>query len=331
VTEESSRRSAALYIVVASTAFAMAAPLARWARPLDPVAIAFGRCALAAAILIAVDFRAAIATARSLSPRTRRAIALAGALLAVHFALFLGGLDRTSIPAALSLVSLEPLAVVLVAWIVHGIRPSRIEGIGVVAASIGAAIVARGAGQGEHRLLGDALVVGAVVLFGFYVAVARAVRNELPARHYAAFVYGSLVAVLGLTLLPTIVGHTMVQTAARSLPPAVVGLASPGETVLGIAIGAIALGAFPTWLEIAGGATVVAGARRRAGRSAGTTRRPRTGSSRGSPPRRRASRGRRRTWRCGRSRCPSGTGRAARPSPARRRARAPRPPACTRS
>jgi drug/metabolite transporter (DMT)-like permease len=280
-------RDAVVFVLIASAAFSCSGPLARWARPLDPLWIACGRCLLAGALLAAIDLRGVVSSVRALTSAQRRTVVGAGLLLAAHFGLFLVGLDRTSLPAALSLVSLEPLSVVLSAWVIHGVRPTRLEHLGVAGATAGALVVARGAGAGDHRLEGDLLVLGGVALFGLYVSAARHLREALPARHYAALVYcvaavalaactlvigpttGSVrwpppahatIAVVALALIPTIVGHTAVQTAARWLPPAVVALASPGETIGGVLLGAALLGAAPTGTEIAGGLLIVCGA-----------------------------------------------------------------------
>jgi drug/metabolite transporter (DMT)-like permease len=278
-------RGAALFVLLAGAAFSLSGPLGRYARPVHPLFIAFGRVALAALLLTALDVRGIARAVAALSGRQRAAVCGAGLLLAVHFALFLWGLDRTSLPAALSLISLEPLSVVLCAWLLFGVRPSRAEQIGVLFATAGAALVARGAGAGEHRLSGDVMVVGAVILYGLYVAVARALRDALPTRSYAAVVYGSAalflalslpiapgaltgvapppvhstLAIVALALIPTILGHTAVQAAARRMSPAIVALVSPGETLGGIAIGALWLGAVPTAIEIAGAAIILLG------------------------------------------------------------------------
>ncbi len=282
----SPRASAALFVVFAGAAFASASPLARWARPEHPLLIAFGRLAVAAVVLTALENRAVVAAVRGLGARQRWTVLLAGALLGAHFACFLWGLDHTSLPAAVSLVSLEPLSVVVCAWALLGVSPSRPEQIGVALATVGAVVVARGAGIGDHRLEGDLVVIAAVVLFGLYLAVARALKDALPARSYAALVYTSaavvvaallpavpaafndparplpthsLVAIVALGLVPTVLGHTAVQTASRTLPPAIVALACPGETLGGIAIGAALLGAVPTPNELIGAAIIVAG------------------------------------------------------------------------
>ncbi|WP_437754900.1 DMT family transporter [Sorangium sp. So ce1389] len=279
-------RGAAFFVVLASLAFAASGPLARYARPVHPLFIAFGRVALAAAALSLVDLRSLARSAAALSLRQRAAVLGAGLLLAVHFALFLWGLDRTSLASALSLISLEPLAVVLCAWVFFRVRPTRSEQAGVLLATAGAVIIARGAGAGDHRLSGDLMVVGATLLYGLYVSFARALRDALPARSYAALVYTSaalflaaalpaapgalegvapppahaVVAIVALALVPTLIGHTAVQAAARRMSPAIVALVSPGETLGGIVIGALWLDAIPTAVEIAGAAVILVGA-----------------------------------------------------------------------
>jgi drug/metabolite transporter (DMT)-like permease len=69
----------------------------------------------------------------------------------------------------------------------------------------------------------------------------------------------SWAAVIALGLVPTLVGHTLVQRAARRVPPAIVALVSPGETVGSIAIGAL-MGRAPSAVECVGAALVIAGA-----------------------------------------------------------------------
>jgi drug/metabolite transporter (DMT)-like permease len=281
----SPRLAAAGFVLLASCAFATSGPLARAARPADPLFVAAARVLVAAVFLSLLDLRGVVRDLRALPRRTAAKIFLVGALLGAHFALFLCGLDRTSLPAGISLVSLEPLSVVVWAWLLFRERPTRAEQVGVLLATAGAAIVAQAAGQGEHRLLGDLLVVSAVMLFGLYVAAARALKDALPARTYAAAVYGcaaialcltlpllpaapdttrappaaSWLAILGIAFIPTVIGHTAVQTAARTLPPSTVALVSPGETLGGITIGLVALRATPKPLEIAGAAVILLG------------------------------------------------------------------------
>lgn len=278
-------RNDILLVIVASLAFATSGPLGKIATSIPAVTVAAARTGIAALVLGLAAPRVLVTSVRGLSPRHRLAVVFAGALLAGHFALFLGGLGATSLPAAVALVSLEPLAVVVAAFLAFGLRPTRLEVVGIVLATAGAVVVASGAGAGEHRLSGDLMVLGAVFLYGVYVAAARGLRDAMPALPYAAVVYvsstvlllpfafaagvhatstpptsGALLAVLGMALIPTLIGHSLVQTAARHAPPALVALVSPGETVGSLAIGAIAMGAMPSSREGLGAALVLLGA-----------------------------------------------------------------------
>ena len=269
-------------VALAACAFATASPIAKSIGGLSFAGIGAGRCAVAAVALLAISPVATWRALRALDARRRLALVGAGLLLGAHFGLFLAGLQATSLPAAAALVALEPIAVVVAAWMAFGVRPRRREMAGIAIATLGAAVVSGGAGQGEHRLLGDALVLAAVVIFGAYVAFARGLRDALPTTPYAACVYtvatvalaplvlvfdarasgipaSTWVGVAALGLVPTLIGHTLVQRAARHVSPSLVALASPGETVGAILIGA-AMGHMPAPIEWTGAAIVVVGA-----------------------------------------------------------------------
>jgi drug/metabolite transporter (DMT)-like permease len=269
-------------VVAAALAIATSAPLAKAAAPMPPLAIAAGRTLLAAAVLGLVAARATVASVRALAPSQRVTLVASGLVLAAHFAAFLTGLAHTSLPAAVSLVSLEPLSVVLFVWLFLGERPSRRELAGVGIATVGGLVVASGAGQGEHRLFGDALIVLAVALFGLYVVAARHLRAKLPLLPYAGLVYGvsglallpfgglqvqagpalgvrEVALVVALALVPTLVGHTLLNAAARTAPAPLVALVSPGETLGSLVLGAVLLRAWPSGREAVGAALVIAG------------------------------------------------------------------------
>ncbi len=269
-------------VAVAAVVFATSGPVAKVIDSVHPLSVACGRTGLAALALFLVD-GPAIARAWRVAPRAEwgRAIA-AGILLAAHFAAYLGGLATTSLAAASALVSLEPVAVVTIAAVVQRIHPSSSELLGVLVATVGAIVVGSAAGHGEHTIFGDVLVVAAVFLYGFYVAVARGVSPVIPARAYASFVYatacavllpviavlpaahripsrGDVVRVVALAIFPTLVGHTLIQRAASRVRPAVLALVSPGETVGSILIGACMLHMPPSPLEWAGIMVVLLG------------------------------------------------------------------------
>lgn len=272
-----------LLVVLAAAAAATSSPLAKVAHGLSFAQIGAGRCAVGAVVLFAMAPRLTWRAVAGLDVRGRIAVIGGGVVLGLHFALFLGGLLATSLPAAAALVSLEPLAVVVAMWVAFGARPSAREQLGIALATAGAAVVARGAGHGEHTLLGDGLVIGAVVVYGVYVAFARWIGSAMPTTSYAACVSAvaactlavalplapsdarvavtgaSWLAVLGLGLVPSAVGHTLLQRASRRVPASIVALVSPGETVGSILIGAC-MGASPSTIEWLGAVLVVVGA-----------------------------------------------------------------------
>lgn len=278
-------RADVVLVIVASLAFATSGPLGKIGGALPSILVASARTGIAAIVLALVDVRGLIRALRGLSRRQRLGVLLAGALLGAHFAFFLEGLVATSLAAAVALVALEPIAVVVAAFVAFRLRPTRREMLGLMVSTAGAFVVASSAGVGEHRLRGDLMVLAAVALFGAYVAAARGLRDAMPATHYAASVYGtssivllpvalltcalssaftvtsqSLLAVLGLALVPTLIGHTLVQRAARHAPPVLVALACPGETVGALALGAILMGTWPTGREAVGALIVLCGA-----------------------------------------------------------------------
>jgi drug/metabolite transporter (DMT)-like permease len=70
----------------------------------------------------------------------------------------------------------------------------------------------------------------------------------------------SLAAIAALGLIPTVVGHTLVQAGARTLSPSLVALVCPGETLGSIAIAMVVWRKPPTIEEAIGGAVILAGA-----------------------------------------------------------------------
>lgn len=278
-----------VFLVVASLAFGASGPMARLIAPASAFEAAFFRLAVAALAMGLVAAQTLLPALRALPGHEARRVLAAGAVLGLHFSAFLWGIGHTSLPAAVSLVSLEPLAVVVACAAVFRHRPTRPETIGLASATVGALVVAQGAGQGEHQVSGDMSIVLAVVLFGLYVALLRPVRH-LGVVASAAVIYAAAAATVGLGLLlahvvglggpdlwrldlpwsswaamaglglvPTVMGHTLVQAASRTLRPTIVSLASPGETVAGIALGIGLMGLWPQPVEAAGATIIIAG------------------------------------------------------------------------
>ena len=259
------------------------------AQDVSPLLVASLRTGLAALVLFAFDARRIVAVMRALPRKSAAKMVLSGVLLGLHFATFVTGVTKTSLAAAVGLLSLEPVAILALAFVVFRARPAALAVGGVLLATIGAVATGMQAGRGDHTILGDALVVFSVIVYAIYLIVTRGLRREVPLVPYASVAFGiaslsvapfalasvvggsgvaaaarvpmlSWAAVVALALLPTALGHTLIARAARTASPALVALLSPGESLGSIAIGVLALSAVPTGQEAVGALAIVIGA-----------------------------------------------------------------------
>lgn len=273
------RRGALVALALGVLAVSAAAIFVRKAGA-PPLAASFWRLAIASAVLMPVAF-----ARRERGPRGRGATATiaAGAFLGLHFGTWIASLDRTSVAASVVLVCTQPVWVAILARVVLGeATPARTwAGIGVALAGV-VAIAADGAGAGND-LSGDALALGGAVAIAAYVLVGRAIRDV----GIGLFMYSALVSVVGaalllpaaivageplvgfstatwgwlvgLALIPHVLGHTLLNQALRALPAATVSGAILAEPVVSTLLAAVFLDEVPGALTIAGGAVVLGG------------------------------------------------------------------------
>ena len=130
-------------------------------------------------------------------------------------------------------------------------------------------------------------MLGAVVLYGLYLAIARALKDALPPFDYAALVYttAGLVMLVSLAAIPSAFAppawppstarhrrrrgarpdphrprpHRRADRVPLAPARAIVALVSPMETLGGILIGAALMGATPSPRELCGAAIILAG------------------------------------------------------------------------
>ncbi|MEJ2579721.1 MAG: DMT family transporter [Kineosporiaceae bacterium] len=256
-----------------------------------PLAVAFWRSAggaLATAPVLALRHRAELAVA----PRVaRRGAVLAGALLAVHFALWLPSLRLTSVTASTALVTTTPVWTVGLARL-RGAPVPRPVLTGVAAALVGVlAITGVDAGHGGAALLGDLLALAGGMAAAGYVVVGERVRRDLSTAVYTVLGYGSCAVLLAvaalvagvplagwgpgtwaelaaMTVAAQLLGHTALNAALPAVGATTVSLAILLE-VPGAALVAWAwLGVVPPWTVLPGAGLVLLGLVRvvRAGR-----------------------------------------------------------------
>jgi drug/metabolite transporter (DMT)-like permease len=270
--------AAAAGLVAAVAAISFGAPLARLTSA-APLAVAMWRMVLAAAIIVPF----ALARGGLAVPRGRgRAVALSGVLLGLHFGLWIPSLWLTSVSASVVLVQTAPLWVLLASPHLLGVPIRRRNLVSFALAIAGVSVIARGdVALSPRALLGDLLALGGAVAVAGYLIVGKRLRGEMPLERYLAVVYGgaalvlvagvalqrtpplpadarSWLCLLGLALIPTLTGHTLLNWALAHLEAYRVNLVMLFEPVLATIWAWAFLGEVPPPHVIPGGALVLA-------------------------------------------------------------------------
>lgn len=198
-------------ILVAGVVFTSAsAILIRWTDA-APILTAFWRMVFAAALAWPIAAARRTASARRLvqtvppvlSVRVVAAVIVSGLFLAAHFASWITAVTLTSVAHATVLVTMHPILVMGLAWIVERRRPSRRRWIATSVAVAGAVLLTRsGAVAGrEPSAVGNLLAFVGAATFAAYLTIGSRVRRTVGSAVYSAAVYS--VAAAGL-LIPAL-------------------------------------------------------------------------------------------------------------------------------
>ena len=229
-----------------------------------PITIALYRLAIAtgiigATILVRTGALRKPNTLLRIPRRDAALMALIGAILASHFALWISSLkvEGESIASSVVLVTSHPLLVGLLSHYVLRERLNRWMAIGIVLGLAGVVSIALADyGFAGSLLYADILAFSGGVMAGFYFLLGRRVRQRVALLDYACVVYASATAVLlvyalafgsslapvgdvprelilfaALAIIPQIGGHTLYNWALRWLTAPVVSLSLVGEPV----------------------------------------------------------------------------------------------------
>jgi drug/metabolite transporter (DMT)-like permease len=247
------------------------------------LALSFWRCAIAGALLLtwaAPRLRAELTT---LTSRERWLALLSGAFLALHFASWITSLEHTTVASSVLLVNTGPIWVGLLSPLVTSDRLSRGAKWGIAVSFLGSALVGGGdLALGREALWGDLLaVIGALAASGYLLA-GRRLRMKLSLGVYTGTVYGvaalllapaaafqgaPLVGfssatwgwILGLALVPQLIGHTAANWALRYASAALVAVSLLGEPILAGLWARVFLGEVPPRAFFLGAPLILAG------------------------------------------------------------------------
>jgi len=269
-------------LVVGVVACSTAAPMIR-ASQTAPELVAAYRLLIASVLLAPAYFRA-----RKRYPDTSlltlcRQAGPAALLLAIHFWSWNIGVRMTAIVNASLIVNLVPVAMPFVVWFMLRERISRAETRGT-ALALGGTILLAAADYhiSLHCFFGDMICFASMLAFATYLAWNR--RAHLPTIWlYVPLVYlfagliclvagvasgGSILVtsqregllLVGLALVPTIIGHTLLNVAMRALRSQLVAITNLGQFIPAGVLAWIAFGEMPARLFPLAATLVIVGA-----------------------------------------------------------------------
>lgn len=234
----------------------------------------------------------------SLPRSSWKAILLGGLFLAFHFAFWISSLKFTSVASSVVLVTTTPLWVALVSPFILKEHPSTRTWMGLVIGIAGGIIVSLAQGclwqgwkiscpdfasffQGK-AFLGNVLALLGAWMASGYMVVGRRVRSGLSLISYVFTVYGvsavflvifaltagekllgfspmAYLYLLGLAVIPQLLGHSSYNYALGYLPAAFVALTILMEPIGASLLAMVVLQEFPQALEILGGLIILLG------------------------------------------------------------------------
>ena len=234
-------------LAVAVVAVSFSAPLVRAAHA-PALAIAFWRTTLALPVTGAVVVTRDRGALSKLDRLNRRRTVVAGLFLAAHFATWIPSLSFTSVASSVTLVCAQPIWVALIAHR-RGEHVSRAVWRGIALALAGVVLITGvDLTLTPRALFGDVLALLGGMLSGAYLVVGGDVRRVTTTAVYTTLCYAvaalallgvcfvgrqaiagypaaTWLALLGLTVGPQLLGHTLVNRVVQTLSPTLISVA----------------------------------------------------------------------------------------------------------
>ena len=254
----------------------------------NPASIAMMRMALSAAILLPImcvkrrgQPEAPIASLRRMTKKQWLWSVLASAFLALHYLTWMTSLDATSTFASVALVCTQPLFVAALSGVVLKERMPRAALPGAAVAVIGALLIGMNSIAGmSGDITGDLLALAGAIFMAGHWLCNRYARRTAEALPFMLLLYSqtallllctlpflggfrmtwtALLAVAGLAVGCTLLGHAMFTLALGKVSATVVSFALLGEPVGAMLWSMLMFGEVPTPLLFVGGTVTILG------------------------------------------------------------------------
>lgn len=214
---------------------------------------------------------------RRLGRRDLLLVVLSGSVLSLHFATFILAVKMTTVANATFLVNTSPIMLAVIAPLIIMERTTIGEALAVLIAMLGILLVAH-AGNGFHAFgLGDLSALLAAFFVAIYALIGRYMRTSgVNTACYTSYVYGTavltslamltfastqafraydlqnLLAILGLGIIPTMLGHTLYNYALGSVKAVRANLFPLIEPIIASLLAVVLFGEVPTIVQDAG-------------------------------------------------------------------------------
>ncbi|ASS74518.1 hypothetical protein CIG75_05575 [Tumebacillus algifaecis] len=272
-----------VFLIIGVLAVSFSAIIIKWSTA--PAAI-LGLYRLLFTFLLLGPFlltKAARQEVKTLSLRTWALIALSGVFLAFHFILWIGSLKYTTVASSTILITLQPIFVMVMAYLTLKERTSWQAWAGAGIAMIGSTFI----GWGDLQISGTALwgdllsLLGTLVISG-YLVIGQYLRGAMSSMVYSLLVYVfaifvmffycigegySLVDYSGrewflfalLAVIPTVFGHTLFNWLLKYVSATTISMAILGEPICATILAYLLLGEAVTWAQWIGGGIIMSG------------------------------------------------------------------------
>ncbi len=268
-------------LLVGVVAVSFAAVLVR-AADAPALALAFWRCAGGAAALLPLAWpHRGLVRRQQVGP-----LVVSGALLALHFALWIGSLSYTTVASSVVFAAMAPLFAGLGSALFLRRPPSGRTWLGIVVATVGAVVIGLAdtavTDTAPRPLLGNLMALGAAVAIAGYLLIGQTARERLPVTVYGSWVYGTAAvvlavwallagdplagfdaatwwAILGLVVGPQLLGHTVFNQLLSALSATTVAVVILAEPVGAGVLAFVLLGEAPAPVMAVGGPLILAG------------------------------------------------------------------------
>ncbi|KWX80068.1 multidrug transporter [Paenibacillus riograndensis] len=206
-----------------------------------------------------------------------------GALLALHFLLWMGSLKYTSVASSTMIMALEPVFIMLGAYILYKDRSTGAAILGLAIAIFGVVLIGWGdIGLSSDNLKGDLLSVGGTVAVAGHLLIGQKLVARMPSYLYSLIVFITAAVVFAiynllagipfldypprewgifvlLAVVPTVFGHILFNWLLQFTSATTVSMNILGEPVGASILAFLLLGEQLTGLQWTGGVLVLGG------------------------------------------------------------------------